>query len=162
MTEPEVDPQAPMKAPSLFFPRYLCAGPIVLPSILLFVAMAHHLQADSEEGGMLSLTGRPLLILYALSLLVGVGTAALSFRFRRRIDATAPRGYSALGKRVQSVLGVMYFASCGSVLGFLLVVLTGEFLIPLTIWGVSIAAGISHYPSKAWLLGEDVASDTTV
>jgi hypothetical protein len=86
-------------------------------------------------------------------ILIGVFAAAASFLVRRVI---APRiliqDQSVFGRFRITIISMAVAESAG-VIGLVYAILSQKLDVPFVLWGISLAASIGHFPTRAWLEG---------
>jgi hypothetical protein len=118
-------------------------GPITLPVIGTVLAVTGSLPPMGEL---------PALIPYALSAMAAI-VAAASFVARRLLLHNPPPDATVQWRMSRSLV-CMAMAENPLVLGFVLLILTGDITGAGVLWGIGFAAMVFHLPSKAWLAGE--------
>jgi hypothetical protein len=101
------------------------------------------------EGGLSDLPSQIALTLKAVLLLAGLSAAAASFMIRRMRDAKAPPGDAGIPMRTANLIVAMALVESAGVMGFVVVLLTGDAMFSLLLWGIAIAGCILHFPTTA-------------
>jgi hypothetical protein len=118
-------------------------GPIALPVIGTVLAITGTLPPPADL---------PAIIPFVLGGAAAV-VAAASFVVRRILLANPPADAGVQWRMSRSLIG-MAMAENPMVLGFVLLILTGDLKGAGVLWGLGFAAMVFHLPSKAWLAGE--------
>ena len=89
--------------------------------------------------------------LNGMMIVAGVLSAGASFPLKRALASRIDPGRPS---RFQVALISMAMAETGGVLALVSILVTGELGTAAILLGVAVAAGIYHFPTRAWLEGE--------
>lgn len=130
----------------------LCAvatsiSPIVYAVVMLVMASQGALPFGPEaliEPGLVKPIGTILLV-------VGVGVALLSFWARAMLTHQLTEDTDSLQARMRITLICMAISNTPAIFGLVLALMAGLSVYVWTTWGISLAANVYHFPTRAWL-----------
>ncbi|GMU91480.1 MAG: hypothetical protein AMXMBFR4_05380 [Candidatus Hydrogenedentota bacterium] len=122
----------------------ICAGTVVYPVIGTLLIKIGVLPVGGP--GMQDESAH---MLEYLLLAAGACAAAGSFALRRVLDSSVPRGPEAFARKFRNMLVGIAMAEGAGVFGLIIAIMTGALPYALTLWGISIAACVLHFPTKS-------------
>jgi len=134
--------------------QIVCGALPLSPAIL--AGAAWYMKSTGMAEGPEGLAGNAQVYLYnSLFAFMGIGGAVASFLVKRIMLTAVPRvGAEYAQRRFTVALIACALAELPAVMGLVLVVLTGEFLIPAILFGASVGFVFAHFPTRRFLLGD--------
>lgn len=131
--------------------QLICAAVLAMPLVYMGAAIAMRIFGVIPETGVADLRGtEAALMMQGAFLVVGIVTVMTSPMIKKAIlrSASAPVTPQL---RFRAVLVAMALTESAAVLGFVLILLTGNVLIGAVLCGFSFASTCFHFPRRLWL-----------
>lgn len=86
-------------------------------------------------------------------IVAGISGAAASFLVRRLVAPRILAQDQSIAGRFRVTIIAMSVAETPGIIGLIYAFLSNSLGVPFVLWGVSLAASIAHFPTRAWLEG---------
>ena len=124
----------------------------VMASNVVYVLVGVLVPLAAGGEGLARLDTQTAQLVQTLLLAVGVMTSLASFVIRKAfLEPAILRQADTLPNRTRVVIISMAMAESAGILGLVCALMTGQLAIPAILWACSIATGILHFPTRAWL-----------
>lgn len=137
--------------PSAATLQLICGAILAMPLVYVVVAATIRFAGVIPEAGVGDLDGPTTLILTAAFLVAGIFMSVLAPVLKAAILRNIGEGEEAPVTRFRAVLVAMALSESGAVMGFVLILLTGNLLYGALLCGLSFAATCFLFPRRDWL-----------